>query len=182
MEAASGPVGTAATMSDTRRRVKVYTLNEDRQWDDRGTGHVSSTYVEELKGMSLLVRAESDGKVFGTVGSGGRGCFPVGHSPAGEAGGGVLGQPPRTWSLGFVSALLSGKNKRLCPDSPSVRRLCAVPPPPVPVQDLTPSSPVSSLEEGRARRRLGQEAHGVLIAPRWGAPAPSCLCCYLVCV
>lgn len=55
-------------MSDTRRRVKVYTLNEDRQWDDRGTGHVSSTYVEELKGMSLLVRAESDGKVIGTVG------------------------------------------------------------------------------------------------------------------
>lgn len=49
-------------MSDTRRRVKVYTLNEDRQWDDRGTGHVSSSYVEELKGMSLLVRAESDGK------------------------------------------------------------------------------------------------------------------------
>uniref|UniRef100_A0A8C4XHG0 Serine/threonine-protein phosphatase 4 regulatory subunit 3 n=1 Tax=Erpetoichthys calabaricus TaxID=27687 RepID=A0A8C4XHG0_ERPCA len=50
-------------MSDTRRRVKVYTLNEDRQWDDRGTGHVSSTYVDRLKGMSLLVRAESDGSV-----------------------------------------------------------------------------------------------------------------------
>lgn len=49
-------------MSDTRRRVKVYTLNEDRQWDDRGTGHVSSSYVERLKGMSLLVRAESDGE------------------------------------------------------------------------------------------------------------------------
>lgn len=49
-------------MSDTRRRVKVYTLNEDRQWDDRGTGHVSSTYVERLKGMSLLVRAEADGE------------------------------------------------------------------------------------------------------------------------
>lgn len=46
--------------------MKVYTLNEDRQWDDRGTGHVSSTYVEELKGMSLLVRAESDGKGIGT--------------------------------------------------------------------------------------------------------------------
>ncbi|CAB1312779.1 unnamed protein product [Coregonus sp. 'balchen'] len=41
-------------MSDTRRRVKVYTLNEDRQWDDRGTGHVSSTFVERLKGISLL--------------------------------------------------------------------------------------------------------------------------------
>ncbi|NXM20053.1 P4R3B phosphatase, partial [Ploceus nigricollis] len=49
--------------SDTRRRVKVYTLNEDRQWDDRGTGHVSSSYVERLKGMSLLVRAESDGSL-----------------------------------------------------------------------------------------------------------------------
>lgn len=49
-------------MSDTRRRVKVYTLNEDRQWDDRGTGHVSSTFVERLRGISLLVRAESDGK------------------------------------------------------------------------------------------------------------------------
>ncbi|XP_060687509.1 serine/threonine-protein phosphatase 4 regulatory subunit 3B [Hemiscyllium ocellatum] len=50
-------------MSDTRRRVKVYTLNEDRQWDDRGTGHVSSTYVDRLNGMSLLVRAESDGSL-----------------------------------------------------------------------------------------------------------------------
>lgn len=51
-----------ARMTDTRRRVKVYTLNEDRQWDDRGTGHVSSGYVERLKGTSLLVRAESDGE------------------------------------------------------------------------------------------------------------------------
>ncbi|MEQ2298026.1 Serine/threonine-protein phosphatase 4 regulatory subunit 3, partial [Ameca splendens] len=50
-------------MTDTRRRVKVYTLNEDRQWDDRGTGHVSSCYVERLKGTSLLVRAESDGSL-----------------------------------------------------------------------------------------------------------------------
>uniref|UniRef100_A0A8C7M5N4 PP4R3 EVH1-like domain-containing protein n=1 Tax=Oncorhynchus kisutch TaxID=8019 RepID=A0A8C7M5N4_ONCKI len=50
-------------MSDTRRRVKVYTLNEDRQWDDRGTGHVSSTFVERLKGISLLVRAESNGSL-----------------------------------------------------------------------------------------------------------------------
>uniref|UniRef100_A0A8C3G4Z0 Serine/threonine-protein phosphatase 4 regulatory subunit 3 n=1 Tax=Cyclopterus lumpus TaxID=8103 RepID=A0A8C3G4Z0_CYCLU len=50
-------------MTDTRRRVKVYTLNEDRQWDDRGTGHVSSGYVERLKGTSLLVRAESDGSL-----------------------------------------------------------------------------------------------------------------------
>ena len=48
--------------SSTRRRVKLYILNEDRQWDDRGTGHVSSAYVERLKGMSLIVRSETDGK------------------------------------------------------------------------------------------------------------------------
>lgn len=50
-----------SNMTDTRRRVKLYALNADRQWDDRGTGHVSSCYVERLKGTSLLVRAESDG-------------------------------------------------------------------------------------------------------------------------
>ncbi|XP_074643917.1 serine/threonine-protein phosphatase 4 regulatory subunit 3-like [Tubulanus polymorphus] len=47
--------------TESRRRVKVYMLNEDRQWDDRGTGHVSSTFVERLKGMSLLVISETDG-------------------------------------------------------------------------------------------------------------------------
>lgn len=51
-------------MTDTKRRVKLYALNADRQWDDRGTGHVSCTYVERLKGVSLLVRAEADGKYF----------------------------------------------------------------------------------------------------------------------
>ena len=50
-------------MTDTRRRVKLYALNADRQWDDRGTGHVSSSYIDRLKGISLLVKAESDGTV-----------------------------------------------------------------------------------------------------------------------
>ncbi|XP_065168653.1 serine/threonine-protein phosphatase 4 regulatory subunit 3 isoform X2 [Atheta coriaria] len=50
-------------MTDTRRRVKLYALNADRQWDDRGTGHVSSAYVDRLKAISLLVRAESDGSL-----------------------------------------------------------------------------------------------------------------------
>lgn len=48
--------------SDNRRRVKLYLLDEKKIWDDRGTGHVSSAYVEKLKGMSLLVRSETDGK------------------------------------------------------------------------------------------------------------------------
>lgn len=82
-----------ATMSDTRRRVKVYTLNEDRQWDDRGTGHVSSTYVERLKGMSLLVRAESDGEDPGAAGLGeGRRLQPGG-------GGADLGPRPPCFLL-----------------------------------------------------------------------------------
>lgn len=71
-------------MTDTRRRVKLYALNAERQWDDRGTGHVSSVYVDRLdgeyfidiklkyilnyinlffKGISLVVRAESDGSL-----------------------------------------------------------------------------------------------------------------------
>ncbi|XP_057197767.1 serine/threonine-protein phosphatase 4 regulatory subunit 3B isoform X1 [Triplophysa rosa] len=45
-------------MSETRRRVKVYTLNEDRQWEDRGTGH-----VDTLKDTTLTVTAETDGSV-----------------------------------------------------------------------------------------------------------------------
>ena len=57
-------------MTDTRRRVKLYALNAERQWDDKGTGHVSSTYVERLKGISLLVRAEADGKCNAKMGNG----------------------------------------------------------------------------------------------------------------
>uniref|UniRef100_A0A8C1SFR0 Serine/threonine-protein phosphatase 4 regulatory subunit 3 n=1 Tax=Cyprinus carpio TaxID=7962 RepID=A0A8C1SFR0_CYPCA len=44
-------------MSDTRRRVKVYTLNEERQWEDRGTGHVCCS-----EAASLTVTGEADGK------------------------------------------------------------------------------------------------------------------------
>ena len=48
-------------MTDTRRRVKLYALNAERQWDDRGTGHVTSVFVDRLRGTSLVVRAEADG-------------------------------------------------------------------------------------------------------------------------
>lgn len=82
------------TMSDTRRRVKVYTLNEDRQWDDRGTGHVSSSYVERLKGMSLLVRAESDGE---SVAGAARAASP---RPPPASGPRHLEQPPTVAGLG----------------------------------------------------------------------------------
>ena len=47
-------------MAENRRRVKVYVLNEERQWDDKGTGHVSSTLLEESV-LTLIVQAEDDG-------------------------------------------------------------------------------------------------------------------------
>ncbi|XP_021533385.1 serine/threonine-protein phosphatase 4 regulatory subunit 3B-like [Neomonachus schauinslandi] len=46
-------------MADKRYRVKVYSLNEDQQWDDLGTGYVSSTYVKRLQSVFLLVRSDS---------------------------------------------------------------------------------------------------------------------------
>ena len=55
------------TMTTTRRRVKLYILNDDREWEDRGTGHVSSVYVEKFKGITLLVRSETDGKLLGVM-------------------------------------------------------------------------------------------------------------------
>ena len=46
----------------TRRRVKVYQLNDDRQWDDRGTGHVTSQNGPDDV-VSLLVRSEVDNNI-----------------------------------------------------------------------------------------------------------------------
>lgn len=53
----------SAASTDAKRRVKLYALNASRQWDDKGTGHVTSCYHEPLDGMSLLVRNESDGSL-----------------------------------------------------------------------------------------------------------------------
>lgn len=53
----------SAASADAKRRVKLYALNANRQWDDKGTGHVTSCYHEPLDGMSLLVWNESDGSL-----------------------------------------------------------------------------------------------------------------------
>jgi len=51
-------------MADLKRRVKLYTLNEERQWDDRGTGHVTAAFSQHCDGdATLIVRAESDGNL-----------------------------------------------------------------------------------------------------------------------
>ncbi|TPP64214.1 Serine/threonine-protein phosphatase 4 regulatory subunit 3 [Fasciola gigantica] len=46
--------------ASTRRRVKLYMLNDERQWDDKGTGHVSAIYTEQ-DNMALVVISETDG-------------------------------------------------------------------------------------------------------------------------
>ncbi|CAH8477511.1 unnamed protein product [Heterobilharzia americana] len=46
--------------ASTRRRVKLYMLNDERQWDDKGTGHVSALYTEQ-DNMALVVISETDG-------------------------------------------------------------------------------------------------------------------------
>ncbi|KAJ3658702.1 hypothetical protein Zmor_010427 [Zophobas morio] len=41
-------------------KATLYALKPDKPWDDRGTGDVSISYVDRLKGKCLLVRSESD--------------------------------------------------------------------------------------------------------------------------
>lgn len=45
----------------TKRRVKVYQLDQDSSWEDKGTGHVSCNYVERLQSLCLIVKSEVDG-------------------------------------------------------------------------------------------------------------------------
>ena len=48
--------------SNNRSRVKLYTLNEERQWDDRGTGFVTCISPTTLNSSySIIVKSEVDG-------------------------------------------------------------------------------------------------------------------------
>ena len=49
-------------MTDVRRRVKVYSFNENLQWEDMGTGHISMNFIERLQSLTLIVRSEEDGR------------------------------------------------------------------------------------------------------------------------
>jgi len=47
---------------NNRSRVKLYTLNEERQWDDRGTGFVTCIPPTTLNpSYSIIVKSEVDG-------------------------------------------------------------------------------------------------------------------------
>ena len=48
--------------TNNRSRVKLYTLNEERQWDDRGTGFVTCISPTTLNSSySIIVKSEVDG-------------------------------------------------------------------------------------------------------------------------
>jgi protein phosphatase-4 regulatory subunit 3 len=51
------------TAMDTRRRVKVYQLDEEGKWQDKGTGHVTCTYVEQKGTLCLVVKSEEDSSI-----------------------------------------------------------------------------------------------------------------------
>lgn len=42
------------------QRVKVYRLNDEGKWDDKGTGHVSVEYLERSDAVGLVVIDEED--------------------------------------------------------------------------------------------------------------------------
>jgi protein phosphatase-4 regulatory subunit 3 len=50
-------------MENTRRRVKVYELDNDSKWMDKGTGHVTCGYVENKGAVCLIVTSEEDNSV-----------------------------------------------------------------------------------------------------------------------
>lgn len=49
-------------MAQAKRRVKVYSYNDDLQWVDKGTGYVMCSYVDRLMALAIVVRSEGDGK------------------------------------------------------------------------------------------------------------------------
>ncbi len=51
-------------LPNNRSRVKLYTLNEERQWDDRGTGFVTCISPTLLNtNYSIIVKSEVDGSI-----------------------------------------------------------------------------------------------------------------------
>lgn len=57
--------------SSTRRRVKLYALNAERQWDDRGTGHVAAQFVDRLKAQVPVSSFVSPSNHLPLLGAGG---------------------------------------------------------------------------------------------------------------
>uniref|UniRef100_A0A0D6QST3 Uncharacterized protein n=1 Tax=Araucaria cunninghamii TaxID=56994 RepID=A0A0D6QST3_ARACU len=50
----------ASTGTNPMQRVKVYRLNDEGKWDDRGTGHVTVEFLERSEAVGLVVIDEED--------------------------------------------------------------------------------------------------------------------------
>lgn len=55
-----GAQGKSSSTLNSMQRVKVYRLNGDGKWDDRGTGHVTVDYLERSEDLGLFVIDEED--------------------------------------------------------------------------------------------------------------------------
>ncbi|PIA61129.1 hypothetical protein AQUCO_00300565v1 [Aquilegia coerulea] len=55
-----GAQGKPSNSVNPMQRVKVYRLNDDGKWDDRGTGHVTVDYLERSEDLGLFVTDEED--------------------------------------------------------------------------------------------------------------------------
>lgn len=51
-----------AAVTDTRKRVKLYSFTDNLQWEDLGTGQIMLTFMERMQGVVVIVRSEEDGK------------------------------------------------------------------------------------------------------------------------
>ena len=51
-----------AAVTDTRKRVKLYSFTDNLQWEDLGTGQIMLTFMERMQGIVVIVRSEEDGK------------------------------------------------------------------------------------------------------------------------
>ena len=50
-------------MTDTRRRVKLYELNAERQWDDKGTGRILDHALQPLRAQYRKSSEPTKGQV-----------------------------------------------------------------------------------------------------------------------
>ena len=48
---------------ETRRRVKLFVLNDGHDWEDKGTGHVTVVFKEYPHSLALVVRSEENGSL-----------------------------------------------------------------------------------------------------------------------
>eukprot|EP01018_Ginkgo_biloba_P008670 Gb_07616 [translate_table: standard] len=55
-----GVQGRNSVVANPMQRVKVYRLNDEGKWDDRGTGHVTVEYLEQSEAVGLIVIDEED--------------------------------------------------------------------------------------------------------------------------